>query len=75
MACSICSYLERALENRHIEYITACSGTPRRISLKFAAYDFVEMERARSELNMHRSVCGSALAAAAAQHALIPVLP
>ncbi|MGO9436749.1 MAG: hypothetical protein ACLPH3_12310 [Terracidiphilus sp.] len=28
-----------------------------RVSTRFAAYDNVEMERARSELQMHRSVC------------------
>ena len=31
------------------------------------AYDVVEMERARSELAMHRSVCATAIAAAAAE--------
>ncbi len=72
MACSICTYLERALENRHSEYRTACSGALRRVSLKFAAYDFVEMERARSELDMHRSVCVSAIAAAASMRSFIP---
>jgi hypothetical protein len=72
VACSKCSYLERALESRHKEYHTACSRTLRRISLKFAAYDFVEMQRAQSDLDMHRSVCASALAAA--QHSLLPVL-
>lgn len=64
MACSKCSYLERALESRHREYHTACSRALRRISLKFAAYDFVELERARSELDMHRSVCLAAIASA-----------
>ena len=42
----------------------ACSATLRRVSLKFAAYDLVEMERARSELQMHREGCASAIAKA-----------
>jgi hypothetical protein len=65
MACSTCTYLECAFEARHSEYIAACSETLRRVSLKFAAYGFVEMERARSELEMHHTVCVSAVAAAA----------
>ena len=65
MACSICTYLESALESRHSEYLAASSETFRRVSLKFAAYGLVEMERARSELETHRSVCISTLAAAA----------
>ncbi|MGO9326449.1 MAG: hypothetical protein ACLP07_17995 [Terracidiphilus sp.] len=73
MRCSTCANLERALESSRSEYITACSQTFRRISLKFAAYDFVEMERAQSELDTHRSICASALAAAAAQHSLVLV--
>ena len=70
MACSICSHLECALEVRHSEYLKACSATLRRVSLKFAAYDLVEMERARSELQMHREGCASAIAKAAVQHSL-----
>jgi hypothetical protein len=67
MGCSICTYLECALQSRHSEYVTACSGTFRRISLKFAAYGLVEMERARSELESHRLVCLSAVAEAILQ--------
>jgi hypothetical protein len=73
MRCSKCSYLERALESRHSEYLTACSRTLRRVCSELAAYDFVEMERARSELKMHRSTCVSALAAMALQRSLVPV--
>ncbi|MGO8757777.1 MAG: hypothetical protein ACLQG3_06595 [Terracidiphilus sp.] len=72
MGCSICIDLERALVSRHGEYIGACSGVLRRFSSKFAAYDLVEMERARSELEAHRSVCVSAVAAPAIQHSLPP---
>lgn len=64
MACSNCSYLERALTSRQSEYIAAHSEVLRRVRSERAAYDFVEMERARSELEMHRSVCATAIAAA-----------
>jgi len=73
MRCSKCSYLERALKSRRSEYRTACSETFRRVSSELAAYDLVEMERARSELKMHRSTCVSALAAAALQVSLVNV--
>ncbi|MGA2754999.1 MAG: hypothetical protein ABSE53_14665 [Terracidiphilus sp.] len=73
MRCPTCSDLESALESRHSEYLTACSRTLRRVSLKFAAYDFVEMERARSDLDMHRSTCVSVIAAAALKRSLVPV--
>jgi hypothetical protein len=32
-----------------------------RISSRFVAYSVVEMERARSELDVHRSVCSSVI--------------
>jgi hypothetical protein len=73
MRCSKCFYLERALKKRHTEYLTACSDVLRRVRSELAAYVFVEMERARSELDMHRSVCASAIAAAALQGSLVPV--
>ena len=73
MRCSKCSYLERALMKRHTEYLTASSEVLRRVRSERAAYDFVEMERARSELDMHRSTCVSAIAAAALQRSLVPV--
>ena len=57
MGCSICNDLERALKSRRSEYITARSATFCRVSTRFVAYNNVEMERARSELEMHRSVC------------------
>jgi hypothetical protein len=37
------------------------------VSSRFAAYDIVEMERARSELQMHRSGCVLGLAEATAR--------
>jgi hypothetical protein len=70
VACSTCTYLERALKNRHNEYIESCSGAFRGVTSKLEAYDVVEMERARSDLAMHRSVCASAIAASGTQPAL-----
>jgi hypothetical protein len=73
VACTRCSYLERALKKRKSEYLAACSEVLRRVRSERAAYDFVEMERARSDLKMHRSTCVSALAAAALERSLVPV--
>ncbi len=69
MGCPVCTYLECALRSRHSAYVTACSETFRRVSSELAAYNLVEMERARSELKVHRSEC---IAAAVLQHSLIP---
>jgi hypothetical protein len=62
MGCSRCYDFERALEDRTNECHRACaSETYGRISSRFVAYSNVEMERARSELEVHRSVCASAV--------------
>lgn len=61
MHCQICDDFERALLNRTSEYHQACSNTVyRKISSRFVAYSDVEMERAKIELELHRSVCVSA---------------
>jgi hypothetical protein len=72
VTCATCTYLECALKNRHSEYIKACSGAFRHVTSRLEAYGVVEMERARGELEMHRSVCASAVIAAAAQRHLEP---
>jgi hypothetical protein len=65
MHCQICDDFERALLDRTSEYHQACSNIVyRKISSRFVAYSDVEMARARSELEMHRSVCVSARAEA-----------
>jgi hypothetical protein len=64
MLCPKCRELERVLESKSIECITASSDLYSRISSRFEAYDVVEMERAKSDLEMHRSVCVIALGAA-----------
>jgi hypothetical protein len=64
MGCSRCNDFERALDDRTSEYRKACADTTyRRISSRFVAYSNVEMQRAGSELELHRSVCASAVAA------------
>lgn len=57
MFCPICASLERALKNRNSEYINARSSTYCRFSTRFEAYSNVELQRAKSELEMHHSVC------------------
>jgi hypothetical protein len=65
VGCSVCTNLERAFKIRHGEFMTTCSEAFRRVSSKRMAYAAVERERARSELEVHRKVCVSAIAAAA----------
>jgi hypothetical protein len=61
MSCIRCQNLERALEARHSEYKVALDSVCYRVSRTFAAYRRVELERARDELEEHRSVCTSAV--------------
>ena len=64
MGCSICKDLERTLESRNSECTKARSSTYSRFSTRAVAYSNVEMERAKSDLQMHRSVCVSAVTSA-----------
>jgi hypothetical protein len=64
MGCPVCKRLERTFEGWNTECIRARSSLYSSVSSRFAAYDVVEMERARSELQMHRSVCVLGLAQA-----------
>ena len=57
MCCPVCKRLERTFAGWNSECIRARSSLYCGVSTRFAAYDNVEMERARSELQMHRSVC------------------
>jgi hypothetical protein len=59
MKCSICKDLERALESRRSKYIEALSAAYYRVSTELAAHKNVDMERAKSDLEEHRLVCGS----------------
>ncbi len=63
MRCPICDDFERALEDRTSEYRKACSNTVYcQISSRFVAYSEIEMARALSELEVHRSVCACVVA-------------
>jgi hypothetical protein len=61
MGCSICRNLERIYEDGLGEYIEARSSASYRVSTKLAAQKKVDMERARYELEEHRSECLSAV--------------
>ena len=63
--------MEHALEEKRSEYIQASSSSYSLVSSKFAAYVYVEMERARLELEDHRSACKGSIKVPAA----LPVLP
>ena len=68
MHCQICDDFERSLVDRTSEYHEACSNTVyRKISSRFVAYSEIEMARALSELEMHRSICASAATEASRQ--------
>jgi pyruvate/oxaloacetate carboxyltransferase len=60
MACSTCRNLERAYETGISEYAEARASVCYRVSTVHAAQKNVDMERARYELEEHRSVCASA---------------
>jgi hypothetical protein len=67
----MCQDFERALEDRTSEYHEACSNNLYRyISSRFVAFRDIEMDRAKSDLQMHRSVCATVLADA--DHLPIP---
>lgn len=59
MNCRICGNLEQAYEAALNEYMEACSSACYRISNKPAAQKYVDMERARYELEEHRMICAS----------------
>jgi hypothetical protein len=65
MPCLVCRNLERAFESRNSDYLRARDAAYCRISTEFAAYQDVEMERAKSDLQEHRLGCAAAIAEAA----------
>ena len=56
MNCVICKDLERALESQRGKYIEARTA-PYRVSTELADRKNVDMERAKDDLEEHRSVC------------------
>jgi hypothetical protein len=61
MRCRLCRNLEQAVEARRSEFLQASSHAYYGENNKYAAYMNVELERALSELQDHRSVCRAAL--------------
>ncbi len=61
MSCLTCEELKRIYEARIGEYVEAITSECHRINTRFAAHKNVEMERAKYELEEHRSVCLSAI--------------
>jgi hypothetical protein len=59
MSCIVCRNLEDAYEAAFGEYVEARSSAGYRMSTKLAGQKNVEMERARYELEEHRTVCVS----------------
>ena len=57
MTCPICKKLERDYEAMLSEYNEACSSAGYLVSRRLAAQKNVDMERARYELEEHRSAC------------------
>ncbi len=57
MDCLLCKDLQQAFESRRSQYIEARSAAYYRVSTELAAYKHVDMERAKSDLEDHRSVC------------------
>jgi hypothetical protein len=55
----VCEDLERAFESRRRYCTAARSSVDSRVSTELAAYKNVEMERAKSDLEDHQSVCVS----------------
>lgn len=60
MACLVCKDLERTLDFRRSKYFEARSAAYHQVSTEFAAQKNVDMERAKSDLEDHQSVCVSA---------------
>jgi hypothetical protein len=57
MRCLICKDLEQDFRSRISDYMKARSSAYCRVSTSFVAYENVEMERAKSALEMHHAVC------------------
>jgi len=62
MDCLNCKNLEGVLESRLSKYIEARSAAYYRVSTELAAKKYVDMERARNDLEEHQLICVSAAA-------------
>ena len=70
MDCLNCKNLEEAFESRLSKYIEARSAAYYQVSTELAAKKYVDMERARNDLEEHQLICVSA--AAAKRHPWLP---
>jgi len=61
MRCLLCRNLEQAVEARRSEFLQASSHSYYGVNNTQAAYLNVELQRAMSELQDHRSVCRAAI--------------
>jgi hypothetical protein len=68
MRCLICKDLERDFRRKISDYMKARSSAYCRVSTSFVAYENVEMERAKSALEMHHAVCVYGATEADGQH-------
>ena len=57
MNCLECRDLERAFQSRLTKYIETRSEAFYRVSTELAAKKQVDMERAKTDLQEHRSIC------------------
>jgi len=55
--CLICKDLERTLASRRSQYTEALSAAYYQVSTELAACKNVDMERAKSDLEEHQSMC------------------
>jgi hypothetical protein len=63
MDCLVCKDLERTFASKREKYLEARSAAYYRISTEVAAIKNVDMERAKSQWEDHKRVCGSAATA------------
>lgn len=71
MPCLTCRNLELALESQRSRYLEATAQASNKISTRLAAYHYVEMQRARNDLEEHGSICVFASNAGSSAHAFV----
>ena len=66
MSCSECKELERCFDEMQVHYEAARTSAYYQVCTELAAKREVDMERAKSALEEHRTVCASACGATTA---------
>jgi len=59
--CSVCKDLEQAFKSRRGKYIESRTASYYQVSTELAAFNNVEMERAKSDMDEHQLICASAV--------------